>query len=49
VSDAPQDRLTVDQALASIGDAIDTLIGEVTVVGAVHIRRSEARSRGANE
>ena len=32
----PQDHLTVHRALASVGDAIDTLIGEVTVVGAVH-------------
>lgn len=32
----PQDYLTVDRALASVGDAIETLIGEVTVVGAVH-------------
>ena len=32
----PQDYLTVDRALASVGEAIDTLIGEITVVGAVH-------------
>jgi len=32
----PQDHLTVDRAVASVGDAIDTLIGEVTIVGAVH-------------
>jgi exodeoxyribonuclease VII large subunit len=36
VSDATQDDLTVDRALASVGDAIDSLIGEITVVGAVH-------------
>jgi exodeoxyribonuclease VII large subunit len=36
VSEMPQDHLTVDRALASVGDAIDTLIGEVTIVGAVH-------------
>ena len=32
----PQDYLTVDRALVGVGDAIETLIGEVTVVGAVH-------------
>lgn len=36
MSEMSHDHLTVDRALVSVGDAIDTLIGEVTVVGAVH-------------
>ncbi len=36
MSSAPEGYLTVERALASAGDAIDTLIGEITVAGAVH-------------
>ena len=36
MSEMPQDYLTVDRALVGVGDAIETLIGEVTIVGAVH-------------
>ena len=36
MSGTPHGYLTVERALASVGDALDTLIGEITVAGAVH-------------